>query len=125
MEKEIKKLKELADEFAEFVGRSPRLRTVKYEFGREFEFGNKIETYFSEDANYSITIDRIIISEWSKTINIPLNYTAKDLEEIYNKARKYLDEEKEKIIEKCSESEKEEIKALRKRLAELVNKNKQ
>ena len=123
MEKQIKKLKELADEFAEFVGRSPRLRTVKYEFGREF--GDKIETYFSEDAHYTITIDRIIISEWSKTINIPLNYTAKDLEEIYNKARKYLDEEKEKIIEKCSESEKEEIKALKKRLAELVNKNKQ
>ena len=123
MEKEIKKLKELADEFAEFVGRSPRSVEVKYEYGK----GNmdRIVTYFSVDAYYSITIDRIIICERSNTINIPLNYTAKDLEEIYNKARKYLDEEKEKIIEKCSESEKEEIKALRKRLAELVNKNKQ
>jgi len=123
MEKQIKKLKELADEFAEFVGRSPRLGTVKYEFGREF--WDKIETYFSEDAKYSIHFGKVIIYEWTNTIEIPLNYTTKDLEEIYNKARKYLDEEKEKIIEKCSESEKEEIKALRKRLAELVNKNKQ
>ena len=123
MEKQIKKLKELADEFAEFVGRSPRLGTVKYEFGREF--WDKIETYFSEDAKYSINFGNVIIDEWVNTIQIPLNYTTKDLEEIYNKARKYLDEEKEKIIEKCSESEKEEIKALRKRLAELVNKNKQ
>ena len=122
MEKQIKKLKELADEFAEFVGRSPRLRTVKYEFGREF--WDKIETYFSEDAKYSINFGNVIIYEGSNTIQIPLNYTTKDLEEIYNKARKYLDEEKEKIIE-CSESEFEEIKALRKRLAELVNKNKQ
>ena len=122
MEKQIKKLKELADEFAEFVGRSPRLGTVKYEFGREF--WDKIETYFSEDAKYSINFGNVIIYEGSNTIQIPLNYTTKDLEEIYNKARKYLDEEKEKIIE-CSESEFEEIKALRKRLAELVNKNKQ
>ena len=123
MEKQIKKLKELADEFAEFVGRSPRLGTVKYEFGREF--WDKIETYFSEEAEYCIKFGNVIIYERSNTIQIPLNYTWIDLEEIYNKARKYLDEEKEKIIEKCSESEKEEIKALRKRLAELVNKNKQ
>ena len=123
MDKQIKKLKELADEFAEFVGRSPRLRTVKYEFGREF--GDKIVTYFSDDAGYCIHFGNVIIDERSNTIQIPLNYTWIDLEEIYNKARKYLDEEKEKIIEKCSESEKEEIKALRKRLAELVNKNKQ
>ena len=112
MEKQIKKLKELADEFAEFVGRSPRLITVKYEFGK---FGDKIETYFSEDAEYCIKFGNVIIYEGLNTINtirIPLNYTTKDLEEIYNKARKYLDEEKEKI-------------ALRKRLAELVNKNKQ
>ena len=123
MEKQIKKLKELADEFAEFVGRSPRLGTVKYEFGREF--WDKIETYFSEDAKYCIEFGKVIINEGLNTIQIPLNYTWIDLEEIYNKARKYLDEEKEKIIEKCSEREKEEIKALRKRLAELVNKNKQ
>ena len=123
MEKQIKKLKELADEFAEFVGRSPRLGTVKYEFGREL--GDKIETYFSEETYYGIKFGNVIIYERSNTIQIPLNYTWIDLEEIYNKARKYLDEEKEKIIEKCSESEKEEIKALRKRLAELVNKNKQ
>ena len=120
MEKEIKKLKELADEYAKFVGRTP-IECPIYLFGHAGD-RNKIRLYFTKERKYSINFYGIEINEYSNQIEFPLNYTYENFEKIYNKAKDFLDKEKEKILESKEKEVKEEIEYLKRRLAELEKK---
>jgi len=119
IEELIEKFVNLADEYANFIGRKPS------EICIYLSYDDKIRVYFTKDGAYSIDFEKIEITEWARTITIPYDYTPKKLKEIYDKAKKYLDEEKERIKQATEKAKEEEIKHLKQRLQELENQIKQ
>lgn len=120
MEEQIKKLVELATEYANFVGRTPIERHIKLQYGDDYD--EKIELYFTQQKEYSIKFEKIEIAEFCKTIEIPFDYTAKDLEKIYNIAKNFLNNKKEEINKKILEDKEKEIEELKEKLKELEKK---
>lgn len=124
MEEQIKKLKKLADEYADFVGRTPLERHVVMRYGKDYD--EKITLYFIKrdgysERKYSIKFEKVEIADYKNTIEFPLNYTAKKLEKIYNDVKKFLDKEKEEIKEKSKKEKEQEIEELRKKLEQMEN----
>jgi len=122
MEEQIKKLKKLADEYADFVGRTPLERHVVMRYGKNY--GDEISLYFTKERKYSINFGSVEVAEYTNEITLPLNYKAKDLEKEYNYARKFLDKKKEEIEEKIKKEKEQEIKELRKKLEQMENEKK-
>ena len=123
MEKQIKKLKELADEYADFVGRDYGDIALYLENSDKFE--DKIRIYISKDKDYSITFEGVKITEWSDVITIPLKYTRKDLGKIYDRAKKYLEENKDNIVKLKDKAIEDEIDYLKRHLEDLENQKKE
>ena len=121
MEEQIKKLKELADEYARFAGRTPIERHVQIQYGKEYY--EKIILYFTKQREYNIKFERIEIIEYTDMIKIPVNYKAKDLERIYNDAKRFLDQKKEEIKEKTKKEKEKEIEELKRKLEEMEKEN--
>jgi hypothetical protein len=124
MEEQIKKLKKLADEYADFVGRTPLERHVVMRYGNDGY--DEISLYFMKRNGYSerqycIKFEKIEVAEYKNTVEFPLNYTAKKLERIYNDVKKFLDKKKEEIKEQAKKEKEEEIKELRMKLAQMEN----
>jgi len=119
MKEQINRLVELANEYAEFVGRTPIKTHIQMSYGNEYH--ESVMLYFTSNKEYSISFEKVEISEYSNSITIPLNYTSDDLIRVYNDAKKFLDEKKEEIKEQIKkEKEKErKIEELRKKLEEL------
>ena len=123
MEKEIKKLKELADEYADFVGRDYGNIALYLENSDKFE--DKIRIYISKDKDYSITFEGVKITEWSDVITIPLKYTRTNLKKIYDRAKKYLEENKDNIVKLKDKAIDDEIDYLKRHLEDLENQKKE
>jgi hypothetical protein len=119
MEEQIKKLKKLADEYADFVGRTPIEHLTVFEYSKDYS--KKLSVYFTKERKYSINFGGVEITEYTNNITLPLNYKAKDLEKEYNYARKFLDKKKEEIEEKMKKAKEQEIKELRKKLEQMEN----
>jgi len=119
MEEQIKKLKELADEYADFVGRTPIERHVVMRYGKDYD--EKISLYFTKDREYLIGFEKVEIADYKNTIEMPLNYTAETLEKIYNDVKKFLDEKKEQIKEQAKKEREQEIEKLKMKLAQMEN----
>ena len=117
MEEQIKKLKELADEYADFVGRTPIEHLTVFEYSKDYS--EKLSVYFTKERKYSINFGGVEITEYTNNITFPLNYTAKDLEKEYNYARKFLDKKKEEIEERIKKEREQEIEKLKMKLEEL------
>lgn len=117
MEEQIKKLKELADEYADFVGRTPLEHHVVMRYGKNYD--DEISLYFTRQREYSIKFEKVEIAEYKNTIEMPLNYTAETLEKIYNDVKKFIDKEKEEIKEKAKKEKEQEIEELRKKLEQM------
>ena len=113
----IKQFKELALEYAGFLGRKPLEVGIYFDFGEDYE--DQIRVYFSRDGEYSIKFEKIEITEWTNKITIPMNYTAKDLKRVYDAVKKYLNDRKEEIEEKKRKTIEREKEELKKQLAEL------
>lgn len=121
MEEQIKKLKELADEYARFVDRTPIEYHTEIKYGKDYY--ERVNLYFTSNKEYSISFEKVEISEYSNSITIPLNYTSDDLIRVYNDAKKFLDEKKEEIKEQIKKEKEREIEELRKKLEELEKEN--
>jgi len=121
MEEQIKKLKELADEYARFAGRTPIERHVIMQYGNSIY--DEISLYFTKDREYSIGFEKVEIAEYKNTIEMPLNYTAETLEKIYNDVKKFLDEKKEQIKEQAKKEREQEIEKLKMKLAQMEKEN--
>jgi len=119
MEEQIKKLKELADEYADFVGRTPIERHVVMRYGKDYD--EKISLYFTKDREYLIGFEKVEIADYKNTIEMPLNYTAETLEKIYNDVKKFLDEKKEQIKEQAKKEREQEIEKLKMKLEQMEN----
>ena len=119
MEEQIKKLKKLADEYADFVGRTPIEHLTVFEYSKDYF--KKLLVYFTKERKYSISFGGVEITEYTNKITLPLNYKAKDLEKEYNYARKFLDKKKEEIEEKMKKEKEQEIEELRKKLEQMEN----
>lgn len=119
MEEQIKKLKELADEYADFVGRTPIERHVVMQYDNSIY--DEISLYFTKDREYSIGFEKVEIAEYKNTIEIPLNYNSKTLEKIYNDVKKFIDEKKEQIKEQAKKEREQEIEELRRKLEQMEN----
>ena len=117
MEEAIQKLKELADEYAELVNRMPIRHHTKIQYGDNFY--ERIELYFTDDKKYSIAFEKIEVVEYLGIISIPLNYTANDIERVYNEAKRILKERKEKIKKKAINEKRKKIEDLKKVLTKL------
>ena len=119
MEEQIKKLKKLADEYADFVRRTPIERHVVMRYGKNYD--DEISLYFTKNREYSIGFEKVEIAEYKNTIEMPLNYTAETLEKIYNDVKKFLDEIKEQIKEQAKKEREQEIEELKMKLAQMEN----
>lgn len=119
MEEQIKKLKKLADEYADFVGRTPLEHHVVMRYGKNYD--DEISLYFTRKRKYSIVFKEVEIAEYKNTIEIPLNYNSKILEKIYNDVKKFLDKKKEEIKEQAKKEKEQEIEELRKKLEQMEN----
>lgn len=119
MEEQIKKLKKLADEYADFVGRTPLEHHVVMRYGKNYD--DEISLYFTRKREYSIVFKEVEIAEYKNTIEIPLNYNSKILEKIYNDVKKFLDKKKEEIKEQAKKEKEQEIEELRKKLEQMEN----
>ena len=113
----IKQFKELALEYAEFLGRKPLKVGIYFDFGKDYK--DQIRVYFSRDGEYSIGFEKIEVNEWANKITIPMNYTVKDLKRVYNAAKKYLNDQKDEMEEKKRKKIEIEKEELKKRLSEL------
>ena len=120
MEEQIKKLKKLADEYADFVGRTPLEHHVVMRYGKNYD--DEISLYFTRQREYSIKFEKVEIAEYLNTIEMPLNYTAETLEKIYNDVKKFLDEKKEQIKEQAKKEREQEIEKLKMKLEQMENK---
>jgi len=117
MEEQIKKLKKLADEYADLVGRTPIERHVYMKY--DLCINKEIGLYFTRQREYSIGFEKVEIAEYKNTIEMPLNYTAETLEKIYNDVKKFLDEKKEQIKEQAKKEREQEIEKLKMKLAQM------
>ena len=117
IESMIKQFKELALEYAEFLGRKPLKVGIYFDFGKDYK--DQIRVYFSRDGEYSIGFEKIEVNEWTNKITIPMNYTVKDLKRVYNAAKKYLNDQKDEMEEKKRKTIEREKEELKKRLSEL------
>lgn len=107
MKEQIKKLVELANEYADFVNRSPIETHTRMRYGEESD--EIVTLYFTNKKEYAITFGKIEINEYMGNITIPINYTENNLERAYCVARELLDKKKEikKLKEKLEELQKE------------------
>lgn len=117
MEEQIKKLKNLADEYADLVGRKPIERRIVMRYGNGIY--DEISLFFTKQREYSIEFEKVEIAEYKNTIEMPLNYTAETLEKIYNDVKKFLDKKKEEIEERIKKEKEQEIEELRKKLEQM------
>lgn len=120
MEEQIKKLIKLANEYANFVGRKPIERHIKLQYGDDYY--EKIELYFTPKKEYLIKFEKIEICEFCESITIPFDYTAKDLERVYNTAKNFFDNKKSEINKKILEDKEKEIEELKEKLKKLEKK---
>ena len=72
MEEQIKKLKKLADEYADFVGRTPIEHLTVFEYSKDYF--KKLLVYFTKERKYSISFGGVEITEYTNKITLPLNY---------------------------------------------------
>lgn len=107
MEKEIKKLKELADEFANLIVDKPSLESI-------FLDQKNIRIFFSSQGEYCINIKEIEICEWSNTITFPINFNKNDLKKIYIYANNLLNNEKKELQKNIEQRKKELISEIKK-----------
>jgi len=119
MEEQIKKLKKLADEYADLVGRTPIERHVYMKY--DLCINKEISLYFTRQREYSIGFEKVEIADYKNTIEMPLNYTAETLEKIYNDVKKFLDEKKEQIKEQAKKEREQEIEKLKMKLEQMEN----
>lgn len=115
MEKEIKKLKKLADKFANLIVDKP-LQDFIY-------FDNKnIRIYFSSQGEYSIKFKEVEICEWTNAITLPVNFNKKDLKKIYIYAIELLNNKKNELQETVERRKKEIISEIKENIVELEEK---
>ena len=117
MEEIIKKLVELATEYAEFMERKPTRREVVFWYSKDYS--EKISAYFTDSREYVVTFGKVNIAEYKSTIEFPFSYTVEDLEREYDRAKLFFEEEKERVRRKIQEAKEIEIECLRKQLEEL------
>lgn len=100
MEKEIKKLKKLADEFANLIVDKPLLGFICFD-------NKNIKIYFSAQGEYLINIKEIEICEWTNAITLPINFNKEDLKKIYIYAIELLNNKKNELQETAERRKKE------------------
>lgn len=115
MEKEIKKLKKLADEYANSIVDKPSQESI-------FLDKKNIRIYFSSQGEYSIEFKEVEICEWSNTITFPINFNKNDLKKIYIYANNLLNNEKKELQKNIEQRKKELIFEIKKNIVELEEK---
>ena len=115
METEIKKLKELADKYANLIVDKPLQESIFFD-------NRNIRIYFSSQGEYSIKIKEVEICEWSNTITLPINFNKKDLKKIYIYAIEFLNNVKNELQETVERRKKEIVSEIKKIIVELEEK---
>ena len=119
MEEQIKKLVELAKEYAKFMSDIP---CETHAWLRK-SLGEKdgISVYFTSDREFSVNFSEVTIAEYTEKITMPYKYNSADLDRIYNDAKEFLDTRKDEFIAKTNETRKQRINELKRELETLTH----